>query len=73
MATAHVLYDNKVLENRITNLVNTNLEVRSLMTLDYSVTTEAGLTKNVHKYTYSGKLEKLLEDLPGAIAEGSRV
>lgn len=59
MATAHVLYDNKVLENRITNLVNTNLEVRSLMTIDYSLTTEAGLTKTVHKYTYSGKVEKL--------------
>ena len=29
------------------------------MTIDYSLTTEAGLTKTVHKYTYSGKVEKL--------------
>ena len=37
MATAHVLYDNKVLENKITDLVNTKLEVRSLMTIDHSL------------------------------------
>ena len=59
MATAHVLYDNKVLENKITDLVNTKLEVRSLMTIDHSLAEAAGLTKTVNKYTYSGKVEKL--------------
>lgn len=59
MATAHVLYDNKVLENKITDLVNTKLEVRSLMTIDHSLAEAAGLTKTVNKYTYSGRVEKL--------------
>lgn len=59
MAVEHVLYDNKVLENKITDLVNTKLEVRSLMTIDYGLAEKAGLTKTVNKYTYSGKVEKL--------------
>ncbi len=59
MATAHVLYENEVLENKMTDLVNTKLDCRSLMTIDYSLTTSAGLKKVVNKYTYAGKVEKL--------------
>ena len=59
MATTHTLYENKVLENKITDLVNTKLEARSLMTMDYSLTTSAGLKKVVNKYTYTGAVEKL--------------
>ena len=59
MATTHTLYENKVLENKITDLVNTKLEVRSLMTIDYSLSTAAGLKKVINKYTYTGKVEKL--------------
>ena len=59
MATAHTLYENKVLENKITDLVNTKLETRSLMTMDYSLAESAGLKKVVNKYTYTGKVEKL--------------
>ena len=51
MATAHTLYENKVLENKITDLVNTKLETRSLMTMDYSLAESAGLKKVVNKYT----------------------
>lgn len=53
------LYDNFVVENKITETVNTLLDVNSLMTLDTSLTTNAGLTKTVHKYTYSGTVEQL--------------
>jgi len=52
-------YENVVIENKMTDLVNTNLEVNSLMTIDYSLTTEAGLKKIINKYTYAGKVEKL--------------
>lgn len=52
-------YDNIVIENKMTDLVNTKLEVNSLMTIDYTLTEEAGLTKKIHKYTYNGKVEKL--------------
>lgn len=55
----HTLYDNFVLEKKMTDLVNTKLEARSLMTIDYSLTESAGMKKTVHKYTYSGTVEKL--------------
>lgn len=56
---AHTLYENFVLENKMTDLVNTILDARSLMTIDQSLTQAAGLKKIVHKYTYTGKVEQL--------------
>ena len=56
---AIALYDNFVLENKMTDLVNTNLSVNSLFTTDTSLESEAGLKKVVNKYTYSGAVEKL--------------
>lgn len=56
---AIALYENFVLENKMTDLVNTKLDVNSLFTMDTSLETEAGLKKIVNKYTYSGAVEKL--------------
>ena len=53
------LYDNFVVENKITDTVNSLLDVNSLMTLDTTLTTDAGLTKKIHKYTYTGHVEQL--------------
>jgi hypothetical protein len=53
------LYENFVLENKMTDLVNTNLDVNSLFTLDTSLATEAGLKKVINKYTYDGTVEEL--------------
>ena len=53
------LYDNIVLENKMTDLVNTNIDVNALFTTDNSLELEAGLKKIVNKYTYSGEVEKL--------------
>lgn len=53
------LYDNFVVENKITETVNSLLDVNSLMTLDTTLTTDAGLTKKIHKYTYTGHVEQL--------------
>lgn len=53
------LYDNCVVENKITETVNSLLDVNSLMTLDTTLTTDAGLTKKIHKYTYTGHVEQL--------------
>lgn len=55
----HVLFTNQVIENKMTDLVNTNLEVNALYTVDDSLTTEAGLKKVINKYTYTGTVEKL--------------
>lgn len=52
-------YENFIIENKMTDLVNTKLDVHSLMTVDNSLTQAAGLKKTVNKYTYSGKVEKL--------------
>lgn len=52
-------YENFILENKMTDLVNTNLDVNALFTTDTSLTTEAGLKKIINKYTYTGAVEKL--------------
>ena len=52
-------YENIVIENKMTDLVNTKIDVNSLFTTDYSLTEEAGLKKVINKYTYTGKVEKL--------------
>ena len=59
MATIGKGYENFVLENKMTDLVNTQLDVNALFTRDDSLTTEAGLDKIVHKYTYTGAVEQL--------------
>lgn len=56
---ANQLYSNFVLEQQMTDLVNTKLEAKSLMTVDYSLTEHAGLKKTINKYTYTGAVEKL--------------
>lgn len=56
---AHTLYSNQVIENKMTDLVNTNLDVNALFTVDNSLSTEAGLKKVINKYTYTGAVEKL--------------
>lgn len=53
------LYENFVLENKMTDLVNTNIDVNALFTVDNSLEGEAGLKKIINKYTYTGEVEKL--------------
>jgi hypothetical protein len=52
-------YENFILENKMTDLVNTNLDVNALFTVDNTLATEAGLKKTINKYTYNGTVEKL--------------
>ena len=56
---AHTLYENFVLENQISDLLNTKLDVMNLMVVDNSLATSAGLKKVINKYTYRGTVEKL--------------
>lgn len=55
----NTVYENTVLETKLTELLNSRLEVRSLMTVDDSLTESAGLTKVINRYTYDGKVETL--------------
>ena len=52
-------YENIVIENKMTDLVNTKANINSLYTVDNSLATAAGLKKVVNKYVYTGKVEKL--------------
>lgn len=56
---ANITYANFVLENKLTDLLNTKLAVRSLMTLDTSLAQNAGTKKTINVYTYTGAVEKM--------------
>lgn len=68
MANGNLVYDNTVLEAKLTELFNSRLEVRSLMTVDDSLTEGAGLTKVINRYTYNGEVEELAEGEANASA-----
>ena len=55
----NTVYENTVLEAKLTELLNSKLEVRSLMTVDDSLAEGAGLTKIINRYTYNGTVEQL--------------
>ena len=50
---------NKVIEAKAKDLLTTALNTRSLMTVDNSLTANAGMTKTINVYTYSGEAEEL--------------
>lgn len=50
---------NQVVEAKITDIVNTYLDVRGLFNVDTELATAAGLSKRVYKYTYTGYVENL--------------
>ena len=52
-------YENIVLENKMTDLMNSKLEVKGLMTIDDSLTESAGMRKTVNTYNYTGSMEEL--------------
>ena len=56
---ANTVFNNKVIESRAKDLLTTALNTRSLMTIDNSLTSNAGMTKTINVYTYSGEAEEL--------------
>lgn len=56
---ANTVYDNKVLEAKAKDLLTTAVNTRNLMTVDNELTQEAGMTKTINTYTYSGTAEVL--------------
>ena len=53
------VYENEIIENKMTELLNTRLDTRALMTIDTSLAENAGLRKVINRYTYNGKVEAL--------------
>ena len=56
---SNTVYENKVLESKLTGLVNSKIAVRSLMTIDDTLAEGAGLTKIINRYVYDGSVEEL--------------
>jgi HK97 family phage major capsid protein len=56
---ANTVYANKVIEAKAKDLLTTAVNTRSLMTVDTSLAAEAGMTKTINVYTYTGEAEEL--------------
>ena len=56
---ANTVFNNKIIEAKAKDLLTTSLNTRSLMTVDNSLTAEAGMTKTINVYTYSGTAEEV--------------
>lgn len=56
---ANTVYENKVIEARAKDLLTTAINTRALLTVDDSLTEEAGMTKTINVYTYTGEAEAL--------------
>ena len=56
---ANNVYANKVIEAKAQDLLTTAVNARSLMTIDNSLTANAGMTKTIHTYTYTGEAEEV--------------
>lgn len=72
-AAQNAPYENFVLENKMTDITNTQLEARSLMTIDYSLSETAGMKKTVNKYTYTATVEKLAKGAKNGTAAKGKV
>ena len=56
---ANTVYANKIIEAKAKDLLNTSVNTRSLMTVDTSLAQNAGMTKTINVYTYSGTAEEV--------------
>lgn len=56
---ANTVYANKVIEAKAKDLLTTAVNTRSLMTIDNELAQNAGMTKTINVYTYSGEAEEL--------------
>lgn len=59
MPLGHVLYENEVLESKLTDLLNTKLNTRSFMTVNTELKENIGMKKVINVYSYEGKVEKV--------------
>ena len=56
---ANTVFNNKVIEAKAKDLLTTAVNTRNLMSVDNSLTQEAGMIKTVNVYTYTGTAEEL--------------
>lgn len=56
---ANTVYSNKVIEAKAKDILTTAINARSMMTIDNSLASEAGMVKTINTYTYTGTAEEL--------------
>ncbi len=56
---ANTVYANKIIEAKAKDLLTTSVNTRNLMAVDNSLSAEAGMTKTINVYTYSGEAEEV--------------
>ena len=56
---AHTIYENIVLSNKINDILTTQIDLNSYMTIDTSMTEQAGMKKVINTYTATGEVEEL--------------
>jgi HK97 family phage major capsid protein len=56
---ANTVFANKIIEAKAKDLLTTAVNTRSLMAVDNTLAAEAGMTKTINVYTYSGEAEEL--------------
>lgn len=56
---ANTVFDNKIIEAKAKDLLATAINTRNLMTVDTSLAEDAGMTKTINTYTYTGEAEAL--------------
>lgn len=56
---AHQIYENVVLSNRINDILATQVNLNTYMTIDHSLAEQAGMKKKVITYTSTGAVEDL--------------
>ena len=64
---ANTVFDNKVIEAKAKDLLETAVNTRSYMTVDNSLAEAPGMTKTINVYSYTGEAEEL------GIGEGNTV
>ena len=56
---AHTIYENFVLENKINDILTTQVDLSNYMTIDESLAENAGMKKVINRYTASGNVQDL--------------
>ena len=56
---ANTVFNNKVIEAKAKDLLTTAVNTRTLMTIDNTLTANAGMTKTINTYTYTGTAEEV--------------
>jgi hypothetical protein len=59
MAANNTVYENEVIQAKLTELLNTKMNVRSMMKIDSDLAVNAGTKKVINVYTYTGAVEDL--------------